>query len=104
MFIYDKKADKLIRIKNSHDFPNLQYNKELNCIDAFLVYGGSESVFLKIKGDSLKPFASVELFEGLTITKYDNQGNEKVIHKDTSIKATYIRYKSYKPLIEYEEY
>lgn len=104
LFVYDKKNDKLIHIKNSQNFPNLQYNKELNCIDAFYLYSGSTSVFLKIQGDSLKPFASVELFEGLTITEYDNQGNEKVIHKDTSVKATYIRYKSYKPLKEYDDY
>jgi hypothetical protein len=104
LFIYDKQKDNLTHIKNSESYCNLQYNKNLKCIDAFNVYGGCMSYFLNLVGDSLKPFASVELYEGLTITEYDKKGNEKVILKDSSVKATYIRYKSYKPLKEYEDY
>ncbi len=40
LLVYDKKTDRLVHIKNSDSYPNLQYNKKLNCIDAFLVYGG----------------------------------------------------------------
>lgn len=104
LFIYDKKKDQLIHIKNSDSYANLQYNKKLKCVDAFNVYGGSTSYFLNIVGDSLKPFASVELYEGLTIREYDKYGNETVIHSDTSVKKSYGRYKSYQPLIEYDEY
>ncbi len=79
------------------------YNKELNCIDAFLVYGGCSTVFLKIKRDSLIEFASVELMDGLTVKTYKN-GTERIIFQDTSNKAGYIRYKNFKPLKEYESY
>lgn len=104
LFIYDKARDRLISMKNAEDYPNMQYNKELNCIDAFLIYGGCSTVFLHIKGDSLKPFASVELVDGLTVTTYDKQGNEKIIFQDSTNKAGYVRFKNYKPLKEYEEY
>lgn len=104
LFVYDKITDRLVHIKNSDNYPNLQYNKELNCIDAFLVYGGSMSVFLRIVGDSLKPFASVELYDGLEVKEYDRQGNEKIILRDTSIEARYVRYRNYKPLVVYDEY
>lgn len=104
LLIYNTKEDNLTHIKNSDIYANLQYNKDLKCIDAFNVYGGSMSYFLNIVGDSLKPFASVELYEGLTISEYDKNGKETVIHSDTSIKHSYGRYKSYNPLIEYEDY
>jgi len=80
------------------------YNKELNCIDAFLVYGGSSTVFLRISGDSLKEFASVEAMDGVTVKEIDRNGKEKIIFQDTKKKAAYIRFKTYKPLKEYDEY
>lgn len=104
LFIYDKHQDKLIFLKNSDDYPNLLYNIELNCIDAFLVYGGCSTVFLNISGDSLKEFASVELFEGLTVRTYDKNGKETIILQDTTNKSGYIRYKNFRPLKEYDYY
>ena len=104
LFIYDKYKNKLIYLKNSEDYPNMLYNKELNCIDAFLVYGGCSTVFLNISGDSLKEFASVELFDGLTVSTYDKNGKEKVILQDTTNKAGYLRYKNFRPLKEYDDY
>ncbi|MBS1732224.1 MAG: hypothetical protein JST02_02915 [Bacteroidetes bacterium] len=104
LFIYDIKKDQLIYIKNSDEYPNLLYNNQLNCIDAFLVYGGCETVFLKLQGDSLKEFASVELSDGLTVTTYDSNGREKVIYRNKKIRGSYVRYKNYKPLKEYEDY
>lgn len=104
LFIYDKAGNRLISMLNSEDYPNMEYNEELNCIDAFLVYGGCSTVFLKIKGDSLREFASVQLNDGLTVTTYDKQGNEKIIFQDTTNKAGYVRYKNYRPLKVYEEY
>ena len=102
--IYDKQKDQLVCIKNSDSYPNLLYNKELNCIDAFLVYGGCSTVFLKLSGDSLKEFASVELDEGLIIRTYDKNGKENIFYQDTTNKAGYVRYKNFRPLQEYEGY
>ncbi len=104
LFIYDKATDRLIEMKNSANYPNMLYNKDLNCIDAFLVYGGSSTVFLKISGDSLKEFASVEAMDGITVREFDKYGKEKIIFQDTTNKAGYIRFKTYKPLKEYDEY
>jgi hypothetical protein len=104
LFIYNKYKDELHYLKNSEKYPNMLYNKELNCIDAFLVYGGCSTVFLNITGDSLKEFASVKLFYGLTVSTYDKNGKEKIILQDTTNKAGYIRYKNYRPLREYGVY
>jgi hypothetical protein len=104
LFIYDKINDKLIYMKNSEEYPNMRYNKELNCIDAFAVYGGCMTSFLKINGNYLHRFASVELSDGLTVRKYDNKGVEKVIYRDPNNKAGYVRYKNYQPLKVADEY
>lgn len=104
LFLYDKKSESLLHIKNSDDYPNLSYNSTLNCMDAFLVYAGCMTMFLRFEGDSLLPFASVELFDGLEIKEYDKNGNETIILKDTSVKDMFVHYKNYKPLIAYEEY
>jgi len=80
------------------------YIKKLDCIDAFLVYGGCSTIFLNIEGDSLKMFASVEFSDGLTVKTYDKNGNEKIIKEDKTNKAGYIRYQNFNPLIEYDSY
>lgn len=102
LLVYDSQNRELISLVNSQDYPNMLYNKELDCIDAFLVYGGCSTVFLKIDGDSLKKFASVELFDGLTVSTYDKNGKEKIILTDKTNEASYIRYKNFKPLKEYD--
>ncbi len=104
LFIYDKVMDRLIEIKNAENYPNMLYNRELNCIDAFLVYGGSSTVFLKINGDSLKKFASVEAMDGIIVREFYKDGTEKIIFQDAINKASYIRFKNYKPLKEYNDY
>ena len=104
LFIYDNPKQGLVSIVNSQDYPNMLYNRELDCIDAFLVYGGCSTVFLNISGDSLKEFASVELFDGLKVSTYDKKGKEKVILHDTTNKAGFIRYKNFNPLKEYDDY
>jgi hypothetical protein len=103
LFIYNPKDDQLISMKNAESFPNMLYNKELDCIDAFLVYGGYSTVFLKISGDSLREFASVDCFEGLYVRTYDESGNEKIIFEDKNFLGEYDRYKNYDPLKVYEE-
>lgn len=98
LFIYNKSNDRLMMIENSDDYPNLRYNKRLHCLDAFLVYGGCSTVFLRIEGDSLKEFACVELANGLSVTTYDRHGKEKIIYTDTTNKAEYVRYINFQPL------
>ncbi|OJX90989.1 MAG: hypothetical protein BGP01_05965 [Paludibacter sp. 47-17] len=102
LFVYDNQEQKLISMVNSQDYPNMLYNKELDCIDAFLVYGGCSTVFLNIKGDSLKEFASVELSDGLTVSTYDKNGKEKIIMRNKKYEPGYIRFKNFKPLKEYD--
>lgn len=60
LILYSKESDKLKWIKNSENFPNLMYNKKLDCIDSFILTGGQTTYFLKIRNDSLKEFANVE--------------------------------------------
>lgn len=102
LFIYDKAKDEIILMKNSEDYPNMLYNKQLKCIDAFLVYGGCSTIFLKIKGDSLREFAGVALDNSLTVYTVDQNGKEKLIRKDKTTKWTYVRFKNYNPLIPYD--
>lgn len=105
LFIYDNTNQELISIVNSQEFPNMQYNKELNCIDAFIVTGGTSTHFARIKKDSLVEFASVHNDNNRTIYEIDKFGKEKMIQKDTIInfENVYVRYKNYKPLKEYKE-
>ena len=103
LLIFDDYNKELISIVNSQDFPNMQYNSQLNCIDAFLIHGMSTTVFAKIKGDSLKTFASVQNSEDYhTVNLVDDNGNEKELYKAKS-KGVYMRHKNYKPLMEYSE-
>ena len=81
LFIYDAQAKQLVSIVNAEDYPNMRYNPELDCIDAFLVHGGSSTIFAKIKGDRLKTFASVHNDLYRTVYKIDADGNEQLIRK-----------------------
>lgn len=103
LFIYDKHEMELTSIVNSEDYPNMRYNKELDCIDAFLVYGGCSTVFTKIKGDSLIEFAHVENDLNRTVYEIDKNGKEKILRKDsiTDPDKLFMRYSNYKPLKEY---
>ena len=104
MLIFEKITGKLKLITNSSNYPNLQYNEVLNCIDAWMVYAGSSTVFLKIEQDSLKKFAGVELFENYReIYIVDKKGKHKTLKKE-KIKDSevYTRFKNFNPLIENE--
>jgi hypothetical protein len=107
LFIYDKKKDELIYIKNSESYPNMQYNKELDCIDAWLFHGGTTTVFLKIDGDSLKKFASVDSpsihnDNKRMIYLIDKNGREKLLRTDKIKEDGYVRYKNFNPPEPYE--
>lgn len=104
LLIYDKKADQLIYIKNSQEYPNLLYNKTLNCIDAQRFYGGTTvTEFLKLEGDMLKKFAYIETF-GIERKVYlvDKNGKEKILRTDkVSEDSLFERYKTFNPPTEY---
>ena len=105
LFVYDDHEQKLISIENSQDYPNMLYNKELNCIDAFLVYGGSSTVFLRIEGNTLKEFAGVNSDNYRTVYELDRFGKERILSNDTILNydGVYTRYVNYKPLKAYRE-
>jgi len=104
LLIFEKTTGKLKLISNSSNYPNLQYNEVLNCIDAWMVYAGSSTVFLKIDQDSLKDFAGVELYDGYReIYLVDKKGKHKTLKKE-KIKDSevYTRFKNFNLLIENE--
>lgn len=105
LFIFDKKNNKLILMKNSDNYPNLEYNKVLDCIDSWMVYGGTSTVFLKIEKDSLREFAGVSLFdEERKIYIIDKKWKQKTIKKEiVKNLEVYTRFKNYRPLIENTE-
>jgi hypothetical protein len=104
LFIYDPKKQELIAIVNSEDYPNMLYNKELDCIDAFFIHGTTTTEFAKISGDSLKTFASVDnCIDFQTISLIDKNGIKRELYK-VKTKKVYVRHKNFKPLIEYPNY
>src|SRR6185369_5163694 len=81
LFIYDKKRDELTYIKNSEYYPNMVYNKRRDCIDAWLFYGATSTVFLKLDGDKLKEFAMVSTGLELISEAIDNNGKSRVLSR-----------------------
>ncbi|RZJ88622.1 MAG: hypothetical protein EOO60_10865 [Hymenobacter sp.] len=103
LFLYDHRHDQLLPIRNAQDYPNLLYNKHLNCLDAFALHGGCTTFFLKISGDSLREFARVDLSDSLIVRAYDQYGRGKVLFRNLANTAEYIRYKNYNPLQVYPQ-
>lgn len=104
LFIYNSYNKELTSIVNSEEYPNMLYNKELDCIDAFLVHGGSSTVFAKIKGDRLINFASIHNDNYRTVYEINDSGKETFLKKEKiNPEDVYIRYINYKPLKEYNE-
>jgi len=82
LLIYDSKKDELIHVKNSADYPNLAYNKRLNCIDAWAVHGATTTIFLKLEGDMLREFASVDTGAERIVTITRRSGERVVIRRE----------------------
>jgi hypothetical protein len=101
LLIYDKSKDELVYIKNSGDYPNLLYNKTLNCIDSQIFTGSSATVFLKIDGDVLKEFASVETSNTVNdrhVYLIDINGKKRLLRTDKiSEDDLFERYKTFNP-------
>lgn len=102
LLIFDPSKKEFVLMKNSDHYPNLQYNKLLNCVDAWLVYGGSSTVFLKIEKDSLREFAGVSLDNNeREIYTIDKKGKRKTVKKEfVKDLEVYTRYLNYNPLTE----
>jgi hypothetical protein len=101
LFIYDKNKDRLVYMRNSEAYPNMVYNKQLNCIDAWLVYGGCSTVFLRIRENRLVEFASIDVTrdEGLNVYTTNAKGRRKLIRHDAKIDGfEFVRFKNYQPL------
>lgn len=62
------------------------------------------TVFLRIKGDSLVEFASVELDNDLRVYETDKKGVRKLIREDTATKMYFVRFSNYKPLTPSNNY
>ncbi|MBO9584623.1 MAG: hypothetical protein J7574_10745 [Flavobacterium sp.] len=103
LFVFSKKQDKFIEIKNSDLYPNIQYNKRLNCIDALSVYAGTTTTFLKLRNDQLVEFARVDILDG-NIDVYRIENNEEIKLRSEAYSGTndeMIRFANYDPLEEY---
>ena len=106
LLIYDTKNDQLVYIKNSNDYPNLLYNKVLDCIDSQGFTGSTSTSFLKIEDDILREFARVDTLDTskeLRIYLIDKNGKEKLLRTD-KIKEDdfFARYKTFNPPTQYE--
>ncbi|REG99082.1 hypothetical protein [Flavobacterium aquicola] len=104
LLIFEKTTGKLKLIRNSDNYPNLQYNEVLNCIDSWMVYGGTSTVFLKIDHYTLREFAGVELYDNYReVYLVGKKGEHKTLKKE-KIKdlEIYTRFKNFSPLIENE--
>lgn len=100
LFVYDSTRHQLIAIANSENFPNMQYNAQLDCIDAFLVHGTSSTVFARISGDSLRTFAYVGTTgDSVFVSTINRKGKEKLIYKGPYY-CPYNRFSNFRPLQE----
>jgi hypothetical protein len=99
LFIYDKKKDELIHIINSDEHPNLEYNKKLDCLTTMRYYGGFSTEFLKIDGNELKEFASVETMGDVRkVYLTDKNGERKLMRTDKiNPQDGFIRYDTFDP-------
>lgn len=102
LFIYDRKHDELVYIKNSEDYPNMVYNERRHCIDAWLFYGATSTVFLKIEGDKLRQFAMVSTGLERVIEVFDTNGNSHILsRRKMNDQDVYTRYLDFQPVIPY---
>ncbi|GHT17628.1 hypothetical protein FACS189429_2110 [Bacteroidia bacterium] len=114
LFIYNPENEDFIYIENSEAYPNLLYNKKLDCITSYTFTGSQDEYFLKLEKDSLFEFAHIKIEsdsifvyeytekkavsnERFTNSFYDN-GNEKLIEKRENTFGDFPYFLNYKPL------
>lgn len=104
LFIYDSRKDELRHIKNSSNYPNLGYNPLLNCLDAWIFTGSTTTVFLKLEGDKLIEFASVD--DGMTerfIYVNDRNGDKQLLRREKRKGDRFDRYINFNPVQIYKD-
>ncbi len=77
LFIYKPEKDEFTYIKNSEDYPNLEYNKNLDCITSYIFTGTQDEYFLRLENDSLFEVAHIEILED-SIFVYEYTGKEVI--------------------------
>lgn len=100
-FIYNTDEKDFVLIKNSEDYPNLYFNKELNCINSFILTGSTATVFLRQKKDSLQEFARVEVSDSIHVSELGKDGKMHLIHQEKysdGFEDFYTPFIDYKPL------
>lgn len=97
LLIYDHSNDELVHIKNSAEYPNLEYNKKLDCLDSWMFHGSTSTVFLRIEGDELKEFASVDTGTELTVCILRRDRWIRTYRRKMSLDDVYTRYSTYDP-------
>ncbi len=101
LFIFKKETKRFTMIRNSENYPNLRYNAELRCVDAWIITAGCSTVFLKLTpADTLMEFAEVSVEDGIrTSYEIDKNGKMKVLKKEkVSEDHEFERYINYKPV------
>lgn len=97
LLVYDKNIDKLIHIKNSESYPNLDYNKKLDCLTSMMFHGSSTTVFLRIEGDELKAFARVTTGAELSVSVLKGDQWVETYKRKMHPDDIYTRYSTYDP-------
>jgi hypothetical protein len=98
LLIYDSKKDVLIHIKNSAEYPNLAYNKKLDCVDAWAVHGATTTIFLRLEGDRLREFASVGTGAERIVTITRRSGEQVVVRREPmSEDEVFSKYSTFDP-------
>lgn len=101
-FLFDPQREEMTLIKNSNEYPNLRFNADLDCFDAWLIYGGSSTLFLRLEQDSLIVFAGVDCHEVVTAYTINKEQERRIISTDTLRgEDAHRRYVNYQPLVEW---
>lgn len=99
LLIYDKTSDNLVHVGNSADYPNLEYDRTLKCITSWMFSGSTTTVFLRLQGDTLQAFASVDEADYITVTKISPNGDRMVISRTKNRHPDdFIRYSTFDPV------
>ncbi len=81
LFIFNPKNEKLEKIVNSCEYPNLHYNEVKNCVVSYSFYGGSSTHFLRLVGNRLKEIGRVDWDTEFATSYRITDGNEILLKK-----------------------
>lgn len=96
LFVYNPKYKDFTYIKNSENYPNLEYNKDLDCINSTVLTGSTSTYFLKIKKDTLYDFAKINVYDSIIVKERDKKGKYRILLKRKLKKDDSASYSSYK--------